>query len=202
MENPIKSIMSEKKKDQLGKDFSAMLRYAYRYFDNDNKVVRYMLSLHILSKKDIAVDVEEIFKTIRERVAINNGAIDYLTNVNVSNISIDLGLLGFRYYENNKSITFEPEYRELFENEYRKQRDNLEHNVMFSFQVPVKNVKKRREFFPDHLFIYVAEKRKIYNGYEFITKFLSEFRSKTFYYKGVIQYNRIERLNVLKTEIM
>lgn len=202
MKNLIKKMTDEKKKEQLAKDFSEMLKHADRYFDNDNKVVKYHISLHILSKKDIDVDIEDIYKIIRERVVINNGAIDYTTKGNILDLDAKLKFSGYFHYDQNNSITFLPMYREHFEDEYRHQRDLLERNAVTSFRLPVQNIRKRREFFPDHLFIYVAEKKKIYDGYKFVTTFLSEFHEKTFYYKGSIEYNLVQHLNVLKSEVM
>ena len=48
----------------------------------------------------------------------------------------------------------------------------------------------------------LQKKKKIYDGYKFVTTFLSEFHEKTFYYKGSIEYNLVQHLNVLKSEVM
>lgn len=201
MGNSIKNLIDEKRKDLLAKDFSEMLKHTDRYFDNDNKVVKFHISLHILSK-DIDVDVKDIYKTIKERVVIKNGAIDYTTKGNIPDLDANLKFSGYFHYNQNNSITFLPMYREHFEGEYRHQRDLLERNAVTSFCLPVQNIRKKREFFPDHLFIYVAEKKKIYDGYKFVTTFLSEFKEQTFYYKGSIEYNLVQHLNVLKCEVM
>ncbi len=57
-------------------------------------------------KKDIDVDVEDIYKIIRERVVINNGAIDYTTKGNIPDLDANLKFSGYFHFDQNNSITF------------------------------------------------------------------------------------------------
>ena len=184
MKNSIKKMTDEKKKEQLAKDFSEMLKHADRYFDNDNKVVKYHISLHILSKKDIDVDIEDIYKIIRERVVINNGAIDYITKGNVPDLEANLKFSGYFHYNQNNSITFLPMYREHFEDEYRHQRDLLERNAVTSFRLPVQNIKKEENFFQTIFLYMLQKKRKFMTDINLLLLFYQNFMKRLFIIKG------------------
>lgn len=201
MISSLKKLINCNDEEKLVKDFEYIINEnCDQYFDDDNKLIKYYQSLHILSKKDDDFDIKVVFKILKENVKLSNGEITCSKEGNIENLEVHLECFGGATISND-SIVITPEFRKKYENKYNQQKETFKNNVKPTARMPI-SIKKQNDFSPERFFIYVVENKKIYDSFDFVKSFLSESSSKTFYYKGSIEYNSIRPLRIDKVEIM
>lgn len=201
MISSLKKLINDNSEEELVKDFEDIINEnCDQYFDDDNKLIKYYQSLHILSKKDDEFDINDVFKILKGNANLNNGEITCSKEGNIGNLEVHLECFTGATISND-SIVFSPEFRKKYENKYYQQKETFKNNVKPTARMPIK-IKKQNDFLPERFFIYVVENKKIYDNFNFVKSFLSESSSKTFYYKGSIEYNSIRPLRINKVEIM
>lgn len=201
MISSLKKLINDNGEEELVKDFEDIINEnCDQYFDDDNKLIKYYQSLHILSKKDNDFDINVVFKILKENIKLSNGEITCSKEANIENLEAHLECFTGATISND-SIVFTSEFRKNYENKYYQQKETFKNNVKPTARMPIK-IKKQNNFSPERFFIYVVENKKIYDSFDFVKSFLSKTKSKTFYCKGSIEYNFIKPLRVDKAEIM
>ena len=182
----LQEYFKEKRRRKLGEDFQYLIDNAYKKYVSETHTVYSTVYLHILSEKDVDVDVEELFRTIRSMVIFDNGTMDYTTKSGVSDILYILNPLFYVNAKDERTLVFNRNIKTKIGEE---NNDNNTKNMIGTFSASkfVSQIKDK-EFSPSNLFIYVVEKERIYHGYSFICNFLPEYKEKTLYYKGSINY--------------
>ena len=195
----IKNYFEEKRKKELIEAYQKIIENAYKKHIPEKHMINKYACLHVLSKSEAEVNIEKIFNIIKSNVVIKSGTIDYTTKSDVNDILFKLKSEIYVNVQNDKAIVFNN--RKLNEGD---QKSNKPKNNFSAFNASnlVKQIKDK-EFTPSNLFIYVVEKGKIYDGYEFISEYLPNSKDITLFYKGSINYkdSRSDDLHKTKTEI-
>lgn len=181
----------EKRKRKLAEDFQYIINKSYPNYISETHTVVRSACLHIVSKDDPNFDIEEIFKTIRSRVFIDSGAIDYSTKGDIDDIRFKFNFTDDITIKDERILVFEKDF------EYKYYRKHLSIEEITTGDMGVFNIPKKAPIFKDkkqeqyslkNLFIYVVEKGKIYDGYSFMSKYLPQYRKRSLYYIGSINY--------------
>lgn len=196
----IKNFFGRKRRKELRDAYQKIIENAYKKHIPEKHIIFKYANLHVLSKSEADVDIEKIFKIIKRGVDTKGGTLDFTTKSRANDIIFKLESNVYVKSKDDRTLVFNKGKVENEDQESNKLKNTLNNFAASKLITPIKD----KEYTPSNLFIYIVEKRKIYDGNEFISEYLQNDKEITLFYKGSINYvgNCLDEFHKTKAKLL